>query len=373
VAAGNNCDFIGLRDVRLVAQNGAFVSQVAYHTVPCAPYGFGNQNPAPGQSLFCDYGPIKTTTMNNPMPGMSGLPALVTVPLGSSGVAGPMLRSAYGSPASTPGQGSFRTTCSLATYRFDDPIVYPGQSGASHLHMFFGNTAITAMSTPTSIAGSGNSTCRGGSLNRSAYWIPALFDTRTGEAVPPDEATVYYKTGYNMPPASIQNVPDGLRMIAGNKSATSAQPWIEWVCQKSYIVNTGAIPTTCPVGDAVRLIVTFPQCWDGKNLDSPDHQSHMAYPIYRNPPQSSGCPSTHPIALPAITEHFDFPVTRAGDAAYWRLSSDMYSLSMRGGYSAHADWMNGWDKATINTIVSQCLRGAKDCGVGGIGNGMELY
>jgi hypothetical protein len=99
----------------------------------------------------------------------------------------------------------------------------------------------------------------------------------------------------------------------------------------------------------------------------------MAYPIYRNPPQSSGCPSTHPVALPAITEHFDFPVTNAGDAAYWRLSSDMYSLSTRGGYSAHADWMNGWDKATIATIVTQCLRGAKDCGVGGIGNGMELY
>jgi hypothetical protein len=51
----------------------------------------------------------------------------------------------------------------------------------------------------------------------------------------------------------------------------------------------------------------------------------------------------------------------------------MYSLSTRGGYSAHADWMNGWDKATISTIVTQCLRGAKDCGVGGIGNGMELY
>jgi hypothetical protein len=51
----------------------------------------------------------------------------------------------------------------------------------------------------------------------------------------------------------------------------------------------------------------------------------------------------------------------------------MYSSSTVGGFSAHADWMNGWDPTTMNTIVTQCLNKAVDCGVGSIGNGTELY
>ncbi|MAD83961.1 MAG: hypothetical protein CL912_13445 [Deltaproteobacteria bacterium] len=46
-------------------------------------------------------------------------------------------------------------------------------------------------------------------------------------------------------------------------------------------------------------------CWDGVNLDSPDHKSHVAYP--KNGPQqftgtSTGgaCPSTHPVKIPQI-------------------------------------------------------------------------
>ncbi|NWN33781.1 DUF1996 domain-containing protein, partial [Klebsiella michiganensis] len=27
----------------------------------------------------------------------------------------------------------------------------------------------------------------------------------------------------------------------------------------------------------IRQTIIFPACWDGKNLDSPDHQSHVAY------------------------------------------------------------------------------------------------
>jgi hypothetical protein len=79
------------------------------------------------------------------------------------------------------------------------------------------------------------------------------------------------------------------------------------------------------------------------------------------------------VTLTEITEHFDYPVTVLSAPAYWRLSSDLYSGSIRGGLSAHADWMGGWDAATMNTIVTQCLNKALDCGVGLIGNGKELY
>jgi hypothetical protein len=352
---------------------GPYVYLTAYHAVPCATYGFGDQNPAPGRTLQCEYGPLKTTTLRNPMPGMAGLGDTVVVPLGAPGAAGPRLQAASYGPSRVDGSGSFRTTCGVASFGFVDPIVYPGRANASHLHVFFGNAGVTGHTTPESVAGSGNSTCRGGTLNRSAYWAPAVVDARTGQVQTPDEAVFYYKTGYNVAPTSIRPFPAGLRMIAGDKNATAAQPFVSWECRDRYVAGSATIPTACPAGDAVRLTIIFPQCWDGRNLDSPDHKSHMAYPVYRNPPQRSTCPSTHPVTLPEITEHFDYPVTAGAAPAFWRLSSDMYGPGLKGGLSAHADWMNGWDAATMNTIVTRCLNPALDCGVGSIGNGKELY
>ncbi len=90
---------------------------------------------------------------------------------------------------------------------FDDPIVYPGQPGRSHLHTFFGNTGTNANSTASSIANTGNSTCRGGTLNRSSYWVPAMIDTRTGTPVKPTTSNFYYKTGGRAGPSSVQPMP----------------------------------------------------------------------------------------------------------------------------------------------------------------------
>ena len=74
---------------------------------------------------------------------------------------------------------------------FDDPIVAPGGPGASHPHVFFGNTAIDAYSTITSIQTTGNSTCAGGIANRSGYWVPAIVDTRDNRPLVPVDILVY--------------------------------------------------------------------------------------------------------------------------------------------------------------------------------------
>ena len=381
VNAGNVCSFLGLREVRLAdAGNTRAVTQTAYHTVPCAVYGFSDRNPAPGAPLHCDYGPVKTTTLANANPMGPLTASAVVVPMGSAGSATRDVRAA-GNGVATDGSGSFRTTCSLAKMDFVDPIVFPGRPGASHLHMFFGNTAVDANTNTSTIASTGNSTCRGGILNRTAYWTPAVIDTKTGEVVLPDEATIYYKTGYNMDPANVKAMPTGLRIIAGSKDARAAQyagplQLATWSCRDVAGNDGSTIPTSCAAGDAVRLTIIFPQCWDGVNLDSPDHKSHMAYPDYSSAGRNaSRCPTTHPVMLPELTEHFDFPVVKGRESApsNWRLSSDMYGTSIRGGLSAHADWMMGWDPPTMASLVQNCLAKGLDCGVGGIGAGKELY
>lgn len=50
----------------------------------------------------------------------------------------------------------------------------------------------------------------------------------------------------------------------------------------------------CPNG--MRAQVNFPSCWDGVNLDSPDHKSHMAF-ASGGPNGGGDCPASHPVHL----------------------------------------------------------------------------
>lgn len=252
---------------------------------------------------------------------------------------------------------------------FDDPIVYPRQPGRSHLHVFFGNTGANANSTPDSIANTGNSTCRGGTLNRSAYWVPAMIDTKDGTPLRPAESIFYYKTGYlGVVPSTVQSIPPRLRMIAGDMFNTSPSGPFSYTCHTSSSTTRASfsIPN-CPVGGDIQQHVVFPQCWDGRNLDSPDHKSHMAYATGR------GCPASHPVPLPEITFNIVYPVTEANAPLRWRLSSDNYSTSQPGGYSAHADWMNGWRADIMDTFVANCDRPALDCAGHLLGDGRAIH
>src|SRR5690606_20117373 len=91
-------------------------------------------------------------------------------------------------------EGAFRFICNIGHISYDDPVAYPGQPDKAHLHMFFGNTATDAHSDYASLRASGEGTCQGGALNRSAYWIPALLtQAEGGQVVVPDSVTLYYK------------------------------------------------------------------------------------------------------------------------------------------------------------------------------------
>jgi len=370
---GAVCDYRGLRDVRLIASTGASVTQTAFGSVPCAASGFQNRDPAPGQAQRCEYGPMKTQLLSNPAPGALGMGATVAVARGSAGVGVQQTRSTSWNPTATDGSGSFRTTCQLTGFQFSDPLGAPGRANGSALHVFFGNSGADENATASSIVNRGNSSCRGGTLNRTRYYFPALVDARNGEVQVPSDGVFHYKTGYNMEPASIRPLPAGLVMIAGDPNARGVQQYVaEWLCRDRYVANTGMIPQ-CAVGDQVQLWISFPQCWDGRNLDSPDHKRHMAYPVYRNAPARSSCPATHPVPLPQVTEILHYDVRPGASLASWRLTTDNYSTSTRGGLSAHARWIDGWDRWTQTTIVTGCLNRAVDCGVGSIGNGTELW
>jgi hypothetical protein len=275
--------------------------------------------------------------------------------------------------------GAFRTTCDFSHMSFDDPIVHPGRPGAAHLHTFFGNTGTDAGSTAGSILNSGNSTCRGGTINRSAYWVPAMVDTTTNRAVVPAFAHFYYKQGYALnPPGLIQALPAGLRMVAGDSlNAVAGAPNARFKCvggpNNSDDQYGSGIPN-CDAGAQVVQEIYFPQCWDGVNLDSPDHKSHMSYPVRTTQwPYTSQCPSSHPIALVEITFNIAYTVPSPGAAKSWRLSSDVYDRSLPGGYSSHGDWFNGWKKEVSDTWNAACVQTRSDCHSHLLGGGRMMY
>ena len=313
-------------------------------------------------------------------------------PKGSAGFSVPMVKADSIPKLQTfPYAGAFRISCNYSHGNFDDPIVWPGLVGASHHHTYFGNTSINAYSTSAGILKEGNSTCSGGILNRSGYWMPSLINTATGAPQKPSVVIVYYKAADDKNGAYIKAPPAGLRMIAGNaKPSAIGEAEGAYECHDSTQAmnpaNWGILwkdKTLKACGGGVqylRMIISFPQCWDGKNLDSPDHKSHMAYACGDNckdatgkiAPSANSCPASHPVAIPSIAINADF--YGLDPNAKYRLASDNYSTTYAGGYSLHADWMNGWDEGTINRVVKNCLNNPRDCGgASNLGDGQKLY
>ena len=240
---------------------------------------------------------------------------------------------------------NFVENCRYSHQAPDDPIVYPGTPGASHQHTFVGNVTTDAFSSFGSLR-SGGTTCLRQD-DTAAYWVPALYQG-TAEILPV-AATVYYRRGTL---AEVSTFPNNLRMIAGDAKATSPQGMrvTFWSCGVASGIDRSAEVPTCPDtrGSFLRLHIRFPECWDGRRLDSADHKSHMAYAT------RAGCPSTHPVEVPQITQIYRYP-TRGGEG---------FSLASGGVYSAHADFVNAWNPGALRKLVEGCLNELVHCGRG---------
>jgi hypothetical protein len=240
---------------------------------------------------------------------------------------------------------NFIENCRFSHQAPDDPIVFPGKPGASHQHTFVGNRTTNAFSNFGSLR-SGGTTCMRQD-DTAAYWVPALYQGTT--PVLPQAATIYYRRGTL---ATVSAFPNNLRMIAGDAKSTNAQDMrvTFWSCGVDSGVDRSSTVPTCPDqrGSFLRLHIRFPECWDGRQLDSADHKSHMAYAT------RAGCPSTHPVEVPQITQIYRY-ATRGGEG---------FSLASGGVHSAHADFVNAWKPSALKKLVDDCLNELVHCGRG---------
>jgi uncharacterized protein DUF1996 len=236
----------------------------------------------------------------------------------------------------------FSLRCYFSHRLSDDPIVYPGVAGQSHAHEFIGNTTTNASSTSESLRGQPTNCSIDG--NSSGYWIPTLLNAE--KPVAPSFVNIYYRPG-TKDRRTVKPFPAGLKMITGDSRATSPQRKgvVSWGCGANGVVYLYSTMPNCPSGYDLVLYVWFPDCWNGKALDSTDHKSHMAYA------SNNTCPYTHRVPVPQLVLSVHYPL-RGGSSLY---------LSSGGRYSGHADFMEAWNRALFESLVTRCINNGEHC------------
>lgn len=244
----------------------------------------------------------------------------------------------------------FLAECPYTHRAPDDPIVFPGLPGASHMHSFFGNDTTNGNSDLASLE-KGRTTCSP-DTDLSSYWVPTLYD---GDREVEPTGTTFYYLGEGVRDDVIRQIkpfPKGLRIVAGNAKATGPQDntIARWSCLHAGHVNPSQDFVNCPAGTMLESYLDFPQCWNGKDLDSADHKSHMSYPV------AGACPSTHPVPVPKLRQVLRYPVS--GDPARFRLASGP-------GYTMHGDFFNVWPEEELAQRVRDCINAIVKCGFDG--------
>lgn len=188
-----------------------------------------------------------------------------------------------------------------------------------------------ASATPASLIG-GRTSCEE-PVDSSAYWVPTLYESRN--VVNPLTAIVYYTNRMREP---LVAPPAGLVMVAGNAEARTRQPKgiAAWSCGAAGGKPRFYVIPACREDQLLQLQVTFPNCWNGRTLDSADHKQHLRY-------HSAGrCPSPHPVALPTISLIVLYPP----------VAPKLSQLSS-GRLGAHPDFMNGRRQDELERLVAE--------------------
>jgi hypothetical protein len=338
--------------------------------------------------------------------------------------------------------GSFRyaAAASVSKHAADDPMVCPGQPGRSHLHMFWGNQGVNAYSTYRSLRTTGGTNIGHPRYpgQRSAIWQPDMLDG-ADHILPPDMNLEYYKTippslAACLPPGTDPAtysdsdtahvgicipLPNGLRWLGGcnmTKLMAGTHPngclnettvfangtynaGYNFACRSAFrtpdVVGGVTDPRyssldealasgRCTPGRYLYYTLLAQNCWNGHDLDSPNHQDHMSYTTGGvalvesgtvNRPTSTGlqprsgvgdtmspgsgwgkCPATHPYQIPGFSIQEAWKID--GNFAHWHLSCDEnMNMSFPRATCGHMDYWEAWSPIIKDKWQKGCIEG----------------
>ncbi|MFH9427934.1 DUF1996 domain-containing protein [Streptomyces sp. NPDC017615] len=287
-------------------------------------------------------------------------------------------------PKAPPG-GTFRTECGVnenGLFNSDNVIVAPGVSnGAHHFHDYVGNQSNTAFASDQDLADAKTSCADQG--DRSTYYWPVLrlqngkqerdagapgggTEGNAGEIVTPKEVTL---TFVGSPSGQVTDMPRLLRIITGDAKAFVNGPAnanASWSCTGFEDRQLKDKYPLCPSGSDVVRSFHFQSCWDGRNADSANHRTHVAFADAQG-----NCPGGFK-AIPQLVQRIvydvDAPSLADGGKGTPLFAVDSFPEQQHKPVTDHGDFINVFDEGLMRTMVD-CINSGRECGPGDDGKG----
>ena len=237
-----------------------------------------------------------------------------------------------------------------------DPIVSPGVP-SGHPHVFYGARDLTTIETTASLRTKSTSCVE--SDNRSGLWLPEVRED--GVLLTPGQTAIgggkhmliYYRCTFNAATcANIVGFADGTRFVMGNARASSPAENPELGTDVIFKCGPGSgadLPYPPSQCDSGVLVISFRSdpCIALGATHSWDHRSHLVDPV------RGVCPSGYEPTM-RVEQFFRF----------W-VGTDPIGMITLGGYpwwTAHSDYLFGWNRPAFENFTMTCVNANRDCG-----------
>ncbi|GAA3787226.1 hypothetical protein GCM10023083_23840 [Streptomyces phyllanthi] len=275
-------------------------------------------------------------------------------------------------------KGTFTTKCGVnknKLYNSDNVIVAPGvTNGAHHVHDYVGNQSNDAFATDQDFAKARTSCQNQG--DKSSYYWPVLrlqdgtkeFDAdklgggaegNVGRILTARSSTL---TFVGSPRGKVVAMPKFLRIITGDAKAFTNGPAnanASWSCTgfENKVQLKDKYPL-CPSGSDVVRTFKYQSCWDGANIDSANHRTHVAFAD-----AGGNCPSGFK-AIPQLVHRLvydvDAPSVKDGGKTRPFFAVDGFPEQAHKPITDHDDFINVFNEQTMKKAV-QCINTGRKC------------
>ncbi|MFJ3623730.1 DUF1996 domain-containing protein [Streptomyces iakyrus] len=272
--------------------------------------------------------------------------------------------------------GSFTTNCGTnenENRNSDNVIVAPGVSnGAQHQHDYVGNQSNNAFASDEDLANA-ETTCQNQG-DKSSYFWPVLRiqdgsddidagqpgggqDGNVGKIVEPAEAQLKFVGNRT---SDVVAMPKALRIITGDAKAFTNglnNANTSWSCTGFEDRQVTDKYPLCPEGSSVVRTSNFQSCWDGQNIDSANHRTHVDFV------EADGTCSNGFQAIPQLQVRlvYDVQAPQINNGQVQNaFAVDSFPEQLHKAITDHNDFINFFDENVMNEMV-QCINNGEDC------------
>ncbi|MFF8352551.1 DUF1996 domain-containing protein [Streptomyces chartreusis] len=282
--------------------------------------------------------------------------------------------------SSDASRGTFATSCGVndnGLFNSDNVIVAPGVSnGAHHFHDYIGNQSNDAFASDEDLANAETSCVNQG--DKSTYYWPVIrlqngsqeqdanspgggIEGNAGEIVTPKEVTLNF---VGSPRSKVTEMPRLLRIITGDAKAFingTANANASWSCTGFEDRQLKDKYPLCPQGSDVVRTFKFQSCWDGTNIDSANHRTHVAFAA------ADGSCANGFKAIPQLVQRIVYdvnaPSLQDGGKTTPLFAVDSFPEQLHKPVTDHGDFINVFDEKLMGEMVD-CINSGRKCGVG---------